>query len=124
MDEPKESPPDPSVYFAAERTLLSWLRTGIGVMAFGFVVARFGLFLRVIAASTQFPPPSALSPYLGAGLVGLGALAAAMGAARFRSFCRRLPRETLPAPGAAGAPFYLTMLIVVIGFALAIVLVA
>ena len=30
---------DPRVYFAAERTLLAWIRTGIGVMAFGFVVA-------------------------------------------------------------------------------------
>lgn len=39
---------DPRVYFAAERTLLAWLRTGLGIMAFGFVVARFGLFLRLV----------------------------------------------------------------------------
>ncbi len=41
---------DPRVYFAAERTMLAWLRTGIAVMAFGFVVARFGLFLRLLRA--------------------------------------------------------------------------
>jgi uncharacterized membrane protein YidH (DUF202 family) len=31
-------------YLAAERTLLAWIRTGLALMGFGFVVARFGLF--------------------------------------------------------------------------------
>jgi putative membrane protein len=31
---------------AAERTLLAWIRTALAMMGFGFVVARFGLFLR------------------------------------------------------------------------------
>ena len=44
---------DPRVFFAAERTLLAWVRTGLTIMAFGFVVARFGLFLRLLA--TQQP---------------------------------------------------------------------
>jgi putative membrane protein len=34
-----------SDYLAAERTVLAWIRTGLGLMGFGFVVARFGLFL-------------------------------------------------------------------------------
>ena len=33
-------------YLAAERTFLAWIRTGLALMGFGFVVARFGLFLR------------------------------------------------------------------------------
>ena len=41
---------DPRVYFAAERTLLAWVRTGLAMMGFGFVVARFGLFLRELAS--------------------------------------------------------------------------
>jgi putative membrane protein len=41
----KEGPEDPRVRFAAERTLLAWIRTGLALMGFGFVVARFGLFL-------------------------------------------------------------------------------
>lgn len=41
---------DPRVYFAAERTMLAWIRTGLALMGFGFVVARFGLFLRETTA--------------------------------------------------------------------------
>lgn len=42
---------DPRVYFAAERTLLAWIRTGLAMMGFGFVVARFGVFLRELAVA-------------------------------------------------------------------------
>ena len=42
---------DPRNYFAAERTFLAWIRTGLSLMGFGFVVARFGLFLRETATA-------------------------------------------------------------------------
>ena len=52
---PKHAAPDtdPRVYLAAERTFLAWIRTGLSLMGFGFVVARFGLFLREIEFSTH-----------------------------------------------------------------------
>ncbi|SHG07960.1 putative membrane protein [Microbulbifer donghaiensis] len=39
--------PDPNVLFSAERTLLAWNRTSSSLMAFGFVVERFGVFLKI-----------------------------------------------------------------------------
>src|SRR6516162_2641491 len=39
-------------FFAEERTFLAWIRTGLALMGFGFVVARFGLFLRELARTT------------------------------------------------------------------------
>lgn len=39
---------DPRVFFAAERTLMAWTRTGLTLMAFGFMLERFGLFLHVL----------------------------------------------------------------------------
>ena len=49
MEQPAEQ--DPRVYFAAERTFLAWIRTGLGLMGVGFAVSRFGLFLREFTAS-------------------------------------------------------------------------
>ena len=59
---------------AAERTLLAWVRTGLAMMGFGFVVARFGLFLNEIAAVQGTPsrPISGLSLWIGAALIVLG----------------------------------------------------
>jgi putative membrane protein len=42
---------DPRVYFAAERTFLAWIRTGLGLIGIGFAVSRFSLFLREISGS-------------------------------------------------------------------------
>jgi len=60
---------------AAERTLLAWLRTGISLLAFGFVVARFDLVLHA--------RPSRAGSLLGALLAGLGGLFALLAAVRY-----------------------------------------
>jgi putative membrane protein len=83
---------DPRVYFAAERTMLAWVRTGLAMMGFGFVVARFGLFLREIAAvRAEAPMPGGGSLWAGTALVLLGVIVNAYAAwshgrfvARFR----------------------------------------
>ena len=40
-----------SDHAANERTFLAWIRTAIAVMAFGFLVAKFNLFLQIAAES-------------------------------------------------------------------------
>jgi len=48
-------------YLAEERTFLAWIRTGISLMGFGFVVARFGIFGDLINLPQQLPPVSPTS---------------------------------------------------------------
>lgn len=53
---------------ANERTFLAWTRTSIGIMAFGFVVERFTLFLKqlsILISRTAVEPAHAASPSLG-----------------------------------------------------------
>jgi putative membrane protein len=40
----RQSGGDVRYYLAEERTFLAWIRTSLGLMGFGFVVARLGLF--------------------------------------------------------------------------------
>ena len=64
---------DPRVYFAAERTFLAWIRTGLGLMGVGFAVARFGLFLRQIhEGQSNIAPTTGISVWSGVALVMLG----------------------------------------------------
>ncbi len=46
-------------YLAEERTFLAWIRTGISLMGFGFVVARFGIFGDLTNLPQQLPAGSA-----------------------------------------------------------------
>ena len=67
---------DPRVYFAAERTFLAWIRTGLGLMGVGFAVARFGFFLRQLhaAAAPQAVRSTGLSMVSGVAIVFLGVI--------------------------------------------------
>src|SRR5262249_24869896 len=72
-------PNDPRVFFAADRTLLAWVRTGLTIMGLGFVVARFGLFLRLLRRDPHGGSHIG-STLIGVGLVLLGSVAIALAA--------------------------------------------
>lgn len=114
---------DPRVFFAAERTLLAWLRTGLTVMAFGFVIARFGLFLQLLALQgSRAPAQGGLSAVLGIAFVVAGALASLAATAQHRRFVATLPQIDLPKSysGALGVGF--GFFIGVVGLVLALYL--
>ena len=83
---------DPRVYFAAERTFLAWIRTGIALMGFGFVVARFGLFLREVrfAAGAQVTSSTGLSLWGGTILVVIGVVVNVASTLRYLQQVRHL----------------------------------
>jgi len=85
---------DPRVYFAAERTFLAWIRTGIALMGFGFVVARFGLFLRMLALSGHEHNPKSygFSLWAGTGLVLAGVFITAASGLRHTQVIYRMNR--------------------------------
>lgn len=79
---------DPRIPLASERTFLAWVRTGLAMMGFGFVVARFGLFLRELAATANHPASvgHSGSVMMGVALAGLGVWVIVVAAFRYRRY--------------------------------------
>ncbi len=88
------------VYFAAERTLMAWIRSALGLMALGFVIDRFGLVLDQIAPSISVMLFSRrFSFWAGTALVLLGALMAVVASGRYFTFAFRYHRDGDTDPG-------------------------
>lgn len=85
---------------ANERTMLAWIRTGIALMAFGFAIARFGLFLREVAqAGAHVTAVRGLgSAWFGVVLVVLGLLTNAAAVVRYASVRRAIEERRSGAP--------------------------
>jgi putative membrane protein len=110
---------DPRVLFAAERTLLAWQRTAIALMGFGFVVERFGLFLRMVTNQPLSLSQRGFSLWLGVGLLVLGAMAAVSSALQFRAVVRGLGEREIPRGYWTQAGVWLNYLLAAVALALA-----
>jgi putative membrane protein len=67
------------------------MRTGLALMGFGFVVARFGLFLREIAAAGQVAAhqhSTGWSLWIGTALIGLGVAVSLVASFEYYRFVR------------------------------------
>jgi putative membrane protein len=87
----------PNDHLANERTYLAWVRTGIGIMAFGFVVVKFSLFVKQIGfvLQTKVTAPShGYSSIIGIILVSLGTLAILFSFLQYRRTERQLRTGT------------------------------
>jgi putative membrane protein len=85
-NEPIESQPGGSArdHLANERTLMAWSRTGIAIIALGFVVARFGLLLRELGHQVPHNHlPLGASTALGVFIIAAGVVMMALALARF-----------------------------------------
>ena len=114
---------DPRIYFAAERTMLAWIRTGLAMMGFGFVVARFGLFLLELGAVRgEVSNDGSGSLWAGTALVLLGVIVNVWAAASHVRFRRRFDAGDSE-PMRSNFGIVLAGLLAVIGTAMAVYLI-
>lgn len=90
-------------HMANERTFLAWIRTSVAVMAFGFVVEKFALFIRQLSSFLGKPGPPehhmlptvhGYSSVFGVFLVGLGALMGVLAFIRYKKVEREIDEDT------------------------------
>jgi len=111
-------------YLALERTFLAWIRTGLALMGFGFVVARFGLFLQLIQREASFPVHErlGLSLWFGTALIVIGVGALIFSSLRYLRTVRdfNLGRDTYQRPLASA--LVIAVILALVGVAMAIYL--
>ncbi len=112
-------------FLAGQRTLLAWIRTALALMGFGFLVARFGLFLRQLVAVEQLPAKSStgFSLWMGTALVLIGVAVNLCAAARHLEFLRNFSTSELGRPRRSVFELILALFLAALGLAMAIYLV-
>jgi putative membrane protein len=111
-----------SDHAANERTFLAWIRTAIAVMAFGFLVERFDLFLQIagqtLARHALTPTGQLVGNVAGLILIALGAATIVLSIWRFRRTAAAIDSpQTIPGPGER-IDFALAGLLTMLGSAL------
>jgi uncharacterized protein (DUF302 family)/uncharacterized membrane protein YidH (DUF202 family) len=115
-----------SDYLAAERTMLAWIRTGLSLMGFGFVVARFGLFLQQLQIIQQTPAEKSygLSLWFGTALIAAGVIVNLFAGWQYLRLVRELNRGTASRSHSATQAVVIAFFLALVGLTMAIYLVS
>ena len=111
---------------AAERTFLAWIRTGLALMGFGFVVARFGLFLQELQFIQHAPSPQSygLSLWFGTALIAAGVLVSVLAAWHHARLIRALGRGDRSRSQSSMQAVAIALFLALVGLAMAIYLIS
>jgi putative membrane protein len=97
--EQEKTKSNPADYLANERTFLAWVRTSIGIMAFGFVVVKFSMFVKQLSLMLDLDETPEMaankahySAMIGIILVVLGLVAIVMSYLSYRSTNKQLDK--------------------------------
>ena len=87
---------DRRVHMANERTFLAWIRTSIAIMAFGFVVERFSLFVKQLSfyVGKEIPLSHGYSAAIGIFLVAVGTVICILAFIRYRNMEHQIDADT------------------------------
>lgn len=93
-----------SDHAANERTFLAWVRTAIAIMAFGFVIERFDLFLQAVASQSALrqiaPHGQKFANAAGLAFIAIGIVMIVIAGIRFVSTAKAIELEqAAPSPG-------------------------
>ncbi len=101
------------VHMANERTYLAWIRTSVAIMAFGFVVEKFSLFVKQMAyylGKEASPPQPGYSSIIGIILVGLGVVMGVLAYIRYKTVERQIEDDTFKSSGILSVLLFLSVL--------------
>ena len=115
-----------SEYLAAERTVLAWIRAGLALMSFGFVVARFGLVLQQLQAIQHARPAKSygLSWWFGTSLIAAGVAVNLYSGWRYAGLVHKLNRGKTTQPYPLVQAVAMAVFLAVVGLAMEISLIS
>lgn len=110
---------DPRVLFAAERTLLAWIRTGLTFIMFGFLIERSGLILEILSDGKNVINTE-LTFWLGIAFILLGSFSAVYATSQYRKVLKTLGESEFPEGYRSQWGVVVSIIVAVLGSALAI----
>lgn len=113
---------DPRVLFAAERTSLAWNRTSLALMAFGFVIERFEIFVRMLTRPHETRLQGDLAFWIGLAFILLGSLVAIGASLQYRRVLKTLKPVEIPEGYQTGSGVVVNLAVAFLGFALIVYL--
>lgn len=108
---------------ANERTYLAWIRTAIAVMAFGFLIEKFDLFLAYLSQVMHLQAQkqahvhlhsSRLAEWVGLGLIAAGVVMLIAATRHFYQYRRMIEAESVYRYGATGSSLLLSALLIMV----------
>ena len=113
---------DPRVLFAAERTLLAWNRTSIALIAFGFLVERSGMLMRMLSSDVPDQVAQNVTVLVGLLFILIGAGVAIFASRQYARLLATLKPADFPDGYAARWGIAVNVAVALLGLALAVAL--